>query len=201
MVNPTKKQKLWFLRNINSKWSVLLAFGQIAFVCLPVLSKNDHLPQYERPKGSSIEIVSMAACLASCCNFKIWIPHHLMLKILTQMLIFCHRWILTKNYKELNKGFKGSVSSFVNIIMELKKCCNHQLLVRPEESEENTTDHLQVGVTFSLFFLLLYLVMSMWKTLVKSDVSTVKIVEFSQLATNEIFFLEPVKVKCLWPYL
>jgi len=84
-----------------------------------------------------------------------------MLKILTQMLIFCHRWILTKNYKELNKGFKGSVSSFVNIIMELKKCCNHQLLVRPEESEENTTDHLQVGVTFSLFFLLLYLVMSM----------------------------------------
>ena len=161
------------------------------FVCLPV--KNLSFASIWNVNGCE------HGCLASCCNFKIWIPHHLMLKILTQMLIFCHRWILTKNYKEINKGFKGSVSSFVNIIMELKKCCNHQLLVRPEESEENTTDHLQVGVTFSLFFLLLYLVMSMWKTLVKSDVSTVKIVEISQLATNEFFFLEPVK--CLWPYL
>ncbi|XP_052277549.1 chromodomain-helicase-DNA-binding protein 1-like isoform X3 [Dreissena polymorpha] len=54
-----------------------------------------------------------------------------------------YKWILTKNYKELNKGLKTSVSSFVNIIMELKKCCNHQLLVRPSEMEENHTDHLQ----------------------------------------------------------
>jgi len=58
---------------------------------------------------------------------------------------YCNgRWILTKNYKELNKGLKSSVSSFVNIIMELKKCCNHQLLVRPEEVDENSIDHLQV---------------------------------------------------------
>ncbi|XP_052793171.1 chromodomain-helicase-DNA-binding protein 1-like isoform X2 [Mya arenaria] len=54
-----------------------------------------------------------------------------------------YKWILTKNYKELNKGVKSSISSFVNIIMELKKCCNHQLLVRPEDSEENSVDHLQ----------------------------------------------------------
>jgi chromodomain-helicase-DNA-binding protein 1 len=55
-----------------------------------------------------------------------------------------YKWILTKNYKELNKGLKGSCSSFVNIIMELKKCCNHAFLVRPSETEYNQNDHLQV---------------------------------------------------------
>ncbi|KAL4227328.1 transcriptional regulator [Mactra antiquata] len=54
-----------------------------------------------------------------------------------------YKWILTKNYKELNKGLKGSASSFVNIIMELKKCCNHALLVRPPETEPSEADHLQ----------------------------------------------------------
>ncbi|XP_060556044.1 chromodomain-helicase-DNA-binding protein 1-like isoform X5 [Ruditapes philippinarum] len=54
-----------------------------------------------------------------------------------------YKWILTKNYKELNKGLKGSCSSFVNIIMELKKCCNHAFLVRPSETEYNQNDHLQ----------------------------------------------------------
>ncbi|XP_034324831.2 chromodomain-helicase-DNA-binding protein 1 isoform X1 [Magallana gigas] len=46
-----------------------------------------------------------------------------------------YRWILTKNYKALSKGLKGNVSSFVNIIMELKKCCNHSQLIRPPEEE------------------------------------------------------------------
>ncbi|XP_062610883.1 chromodomain-helicase-DNA-binding protein 1-like isoform X1 [Saccostrea cucullata] len=46
-----------------------------------------------------------------------------------------YRWILTKNYKALSKGLKGNVSSFVNIIMELKKCCNHAQLIRPPEEE------------------------------------------------------------------
>lgn len=63
--------------------------------------------------------------------------------MLTVKFVLC-RWILTKNYKELNKGLKGSASSFVNIIMELKKCCNHSLLVRPTECDENSSDHLQV---------------------------------------------------------
>uniref|UniRef100_A0A0N4ZU70 Chromodomain-helicase-DNA-binding protein 1 n=1 Tax=Parastrongyloides trichosuri TaxID=131310 RepID=A0A0N4ZU70_PARTI len=41
-----------------------------------------------------------------------------------------YKWILTKNYKELSKGIKGSISGFVNLMMELKKCCNHSSLVR-----------------------------------------------------------------------
>lgn len=45
-----------------------------------------------------------------------------------------YKWILTKNYKALTKGLKGSQSGFINIMMELKKCCNHALLIRPPES-------------------------------------------------------------------
>ncbi|KAL5004343.1 hypothetical protein ScPMuIL_017799 [Solemya velum] len=53
-----------------------------------------------------------------------------------------YKWILTKNYKALCKGSKGSVSSFVNIIMELKKCCNHSELIRSPE-EDKPMDRLQ----------------------------------------------------------
>uniref|UniRef100_A0A158P933 Chromodomain-helicase-DNA-binding protein 1 n=1 Tax=Angiostrongylus cantonensis TaxID=6313 RepID=A0A158P933_ANGCA len=41
-----------------------------------------------------------------------------------------YKWILTKNYHELSKGVKGSINGFVNLAMELKKCCNHTSLVR-----------------------------------------------------------------------
>ncbi len=45
------------------------------------------------------------------------------------------RWILTRNYKALSKGTKGSTSGFLNIMMELKKCCNHCYLIKPPEDE------------------------------------------------------------------
>jgi len=62
--------------------------------------------------------------------------------------IFVHfRWILTKNYKELTKGSKSSISSFINIVMELKKCCNHAFLVRsPENSETLNKSQFEVPV-------------------------------------------------------
>ncbi|KAK2151763.1 hypothetical protein LSH36_352g00014 [Paralvinella palmiformis] len=57
-----------------------------------------------------------------------------------------YKWILTKNYKALTRGIKGSRSSFVNIIMELKKCCNHAHLIRPLEDVEITKDLLETLV-------------------------------------------------------
>jgi len=40
-----------------------------------------------------------------------------------------YRWVLTRNFKELCKGTKGSsVGSLSNIIVELKKICNHPYL-------------------------------------------------------------------------
>ncbi|XP_013389384.1 chromodomain-helicase-DNA-binding protein 1 isoform X4 [Lingula anatina] len=54
-----------------------------------------------------------------------------------------YRWILTKNYKALSKGVKGSISGFINLVMELKKCCNHSHLVRgPDPEEEQQQDRL-----------------------------------------------------------
>uniref|UniRef100_A0A8C1G3G1 Chromodomain helicase DNA binding protein 2 n=1 Tax=Cyprinus carpio TaxID=7962 RepID=A0A8C1G3G1_CYPCA len=56
-----------------------------------------------------------------------------------------YKWILTRNYKALSKGTRGSSSGFLNIVMELKKCCNHGFLIKqPEEVEnEKTHEHLQ----------------------------------------------------------
>ncbi|KAG1660273.1 Chromodomain-helicase-DNA-binding protein 1 [Nymphon striatum] len=54
-----------------------------------------------------------------------------------------YKWILTKNYRSLTKGLKGNYSGFINIVMELKKCCNHTTLIRPPEVENpNRLDRL-----------------------------------------------------------
>ncbi|XP_051953610.1 chromodomain-helicase-DNA-binding protein 2-like isoform X4 [Xyrauchen texanus] len=59
-----------------------------------------------------------------------------------------YKWILTRNYKALSKGTKGSSSGFLNIVMELKKCCNHGFLIKqPEDGEnEKPQEHLQALV-------------------------------------------------------
>ncbi|XP_014471467.1 PREDICTED: chromodomain-helicase-DNA-binding protein 1 isoform X3 [Dinoponera quadriceps] len=56
-----------------------------------------------------------------------------------------YKWILTKNYSALRKGTKGSTMSFLNIVIELKKCCNHAFLTKPNESEkrDGNEDYLQ----------------------------------------------------------
>ncbi|GFU37045.1 chromodomain-helicase-DNA-binding protein 1 [Nephila pilipes] len=59
-----------------------------------------------------------------------------------------YRWILTKNYKALSKGLKGNIGSFCNIMMELKKCCNHAMLVRSVDNSNNL-DHLQLLIRSS----------------------------------------------------
>ncbi|XP_078421899.1 chromodomain-helicase-DNA-binding protein 1 isoform X2 [Cetorhinus maximus] len=55
-----------------------------------------------------------------------------------------YKWILTRNYKALSKGSKGSTSGFLNIMMELKKCCNHCYLIKlPEDNFYNRQEALQ----------------------------------------------------------
>lgn len=46
-----------------------------------------------------------------------------------------YKWILTKNFEALLKGQKGSSSTFLNIVIELKKCCNHAMLIKSAEDE------------------------------------------------------------------
>nr|QVX32602.1 CHD1/2 [Platynereis dumerilii] len=66
-----------------------------------------------------------------------------------------YRYILTKNYRALSKGLKGNLSSFINLIMELKKCCNHCQLIRPPEDEEMKHDRLELILKSSGKLLLL----------------------------------------------
>merc|ERR1719445_1484298 len=47
-----------------------------------------------------------------------------------------YKYILTKNYGALMKGMKGSTVSFANIVVELKKCCNHAYLTKPPDDKE-----------------------------------------------------------------
>lgn len=47
-----------------------------------------------------------------------------------------YKWILTKNFNALRKGSKGSMSTFLNIMIELKKCCNHSSLIRQSENDQ-----------------------------------------------------------------
>uniref|UniRef100_A0A8D3A2Q8 DNA helicase n=1 Tax=Scophthalmus maximus TaxID=52904 RepID=A0A8D3A2Q8_SCOMX len=62
-----------------------------------------------------------------------------------------YKWILTRNYKALSKGTKGSTSGFLNIMMELKKCCNHCYLIKPPEDNEflNRAEALQLLIRSS----------------------------------------------------
>ncbi|XP_035274025.1 chromodomain-helicase-DNA-binding protein 2-like [Anguilla anguilla] len=56
-----------------------------------------------------------------------------------------YKWILTRNYRALSKGTRGSSSGFLNIVMELKKCCNHGYLIKQPEDVDSPTqqEHLQ----------------------------------------------------------
>ncbi|KAG7198230.1 hypothetical protein KM043_005637 [Ampulex compressa] len=56
-----------------------------------------------------------------------------------------YKWILTKNYNALRKGVKGSTMTFLNIVIELKKCCNHAFLTKPTDGDrrESNEDYLQ----------------------------------------------------------
>ncbi|CAL8472046.1 g11588 [Coccomyxa elongata] len=64
-----------------------------------------------------------------------------------------YKWILTRNFKELNKGTKGGAQiSLLNIITELKKCCNHPFLFESAEADfrgsnddSNAVDRLVVS--------------------------------------------------------
>jgi len=59
-----------------------------------------------------------------------------------------YKWILTKNFNALRNGSKKSFTTFLNIMIELKKCCNHALLTKPQENEITADDNLQVIIIY-----------------------------------------------------
>ncbi|BFY98699.1 hypothetical protein BsWGS_01740 [Bradybaena similaris] len=53
-----------------------------------------------------------------------------------------YRAILKKEFHTLMKGMRGNVSSYANIMMELKKCANHAYLVAPPQEEPSAKDRI-----------------------------------------------------------
>ena len=52
------------------------------------------------------------------------------------LLPFCryYKWILERNFQDLNRGAKGGGQlSLLNVVVELKKCCNHPFLFESAE--------------------------------------------------------------------
>lgn len=71
------------------------------------------------------------------CSYNLLVPPTLyFLESNNIIIVLICRWILTRNYKALAKGTRGSTSGFLNIVMELKKCCNHCYLIKPPEENE-----------------------------------------------------------------
>ncbi|KYQ89093.1 chromo domain-containing protein [Tieghemostelium lacteum] len=48
-----------------------------------------------------------------------------------------YKWILAKNFNELNKGVKGEKTTLLNIVTELKKTCNHPYLFESAVQESS----------------------------------------------------------------
>lgn len=80
--------------------------------------------------------------------------------ILYQLIIFTvtvifnlssFRLILTRNVQELCKELKGSFSGLLNIVVELKKCCNHASLIKPIDQENIDPNLLQVMFISKIF--------------------------------------------------
>lgn len=66
---------------------------------------------------------------------------------------FIFRAILKKEFHTLMKGMRGNVSSYANIMMELKKCANHAYLVAPPQEEPLAKDRIMVGILINIYIL------------------------------------------------
>ncbi|KIY94476.1 chromodomain-helicase-DNA-binding protein 1 [Monoraphidium neglectum] len=55
-----------------------------------------------------------------------------------------YKWILTRNFKELNKG--QARVSLLNVLIELKKCCNHPFLFESAEENYRGDEHDKTAV-------------------------------------------------------
>ena len=57
-----------------------------------------------------------------------------------------YKWIIKKNHQKLNKGVKGEKATLLNIVMELKKCCNHPYLFESAENRNLPESELSLNM-------------------------------------------------------
>ncbi len=61
-----------------------------------------------------------------------------------------YKWILTRNFSQLNKNSKGSQIKLLNIIVDLKKCCNHPFLFDSAREEYQDTTGVSEDIISNL---------------------------------------------------
>ena len=61
-----------------------------------------------------------------------------------------YKWILTRNFSQLNKNSKGSQIKLLNIIVDLKKCCNHPFLFDSAREEYQATTGVSEDIISNL---------------------------------------------------
>ena len=59
-----------------------------------------------------------------------------------------YKHILTKNYEALNAKGYGNQTSLINIMMDLRKCCNHPYLF-PAAEKVNVLVLLQIDISYT----------------------------------------------------
>ncbi len=123
---------------INSSFFIVECISNKKTICLKLY--NNCFPAIILLTNQSCTIIKYSLFLIIRSNSTVsFLVHSEIVQILFKpfwFLIFDFlRFILSRNFKALNKGTKGSVSSFLNIMMELKKCSNHAYLIRRDENE------------------------------------------------------------------
>jgi chromodomain-helicase-DNA-binding protein 1 len=94
-----------------------------------------------------------------------------------------YKWILTKNFRQLNKGVKGQgQTTLLNIVMELKKASNHPYLFENAE-DRNVKDPLEAMIRNSGKLQLLD------KLLCRLKETGHRVLIFSQVSYIYIFFV------------
>ena len=61
-----------------------------------------------------------------------------------------YKWILTRNFSQLNKNSKGSQIKLLNIIVDLKKVCNHPFLFESAREEYQATTGVSEDIISNL---------------------------------------------------
>ena len=127
---------MWVIRKERSLLLIsgIICFSAVARIWFKWLKRyRNHIFFPYRP---ALIYIHTCVCVYVC----------MYIQFLLSCFPFVIRWILTRNYKALSKGTKGSTSGFLNIMMELKKCCNHCYLIKPPEDNEflNRAEALQV---------------------------------------------------------
>ncbi|KAK9274029.1 hypothetical protein L1049_018843 [Liquidambar formosana] len=92
-----------------------------------------------------------------------------------------YKWILERNFHDLNKGVRGNQVSLLNIVVELKKCCNHPFLFESADHGYGGDTHTNDNSKLERIILSSGKLVILDKLLVKLHETNHRVLIFSQM--------------------